>query len=824
MSSSHDDDDGESHEMVEFEENPLARDAPPPQYQPTPRFSSSHEHTPRPAGNDRSSARRKSSRFDLVDIVNMLPSQSPAAKNLQLEATFNELAFVESDDPVAATMGRITSRQSKQFSRQATRRRTSLWGGDEELNKHKRQLDNIKKKPHRMSIKIQEARVDREGLKRVQSQISGWQWFIAEYSVRWRRFRQRIWDAVMDAQIWNTSIKILEGRHGAAVGTYFRFLRLNFIINIILGICYVSFGIVPYAILQGYDTAENVLMPSIANDSYTAEEVILGLFSGGGVLNNSAYFLGSMTFSQDIYTASESYDFTLAYLMVTGAMLILLFLYITKEVATNIYGAASYLDEGQHPISEIVFSSYDHTVLEPDAVVTKQRAIARELLEHVFEQQSMEEYAKKDQQKLLLKRIGVTCMVLVILVLSFWAITVAVTRFATSTNALEQLIPSIVLSLLNQAVPISFEILSRFEEWPTPLKTIKWTVVRSIVLRIGSLYAFFYTYFLQRRERMCWESYVGQQMYSVLVISFVVEIVTSIAIDPVRKALYEKTSWFKRYLPTARFQTIKCTLEMLWTQAMVWFGMFFCPLLPLLGALKHFVLFYLKKWSTMTFCAPPVRLFRATYSLGSVMSFMMLITIVCMTIPLGYTITRIAPSGLYQDEVDVARWIDPTALGNTSCTGADELVSCSDCLVTNFTASTDPICYKVDNTPFEEGVQTTASVLCSNCPSGCGPYRNYDTVYEVLLIEYDSWPYGVRVVLQYIGTVAFGALLFLGLLTWILINRAVIRAQKKLINKLQVERDLERMDKIWILNKWSITLDDNADDEDRPSAWRGQQS
>ncbi len=42
--------------------------------------------------------------------------------------------------------------------------------------------------------------------------------------------------------------------------------------------------------------------------------------------------------------------------------------------------------------------------------------------------------------------------------------------------------------------------------------------------------------------------------------------------------------------------------------------------------------------------------------------------------------------------------------------------------------------------------------------------RNYDTVYEVLLIEYDSWPYGVRVVLQYIGTVAFGALLFLGLL------------------------------------------------------------
>lgn len=60
----------------------------------------------------------------------------------------------------------------------------------------------------------------------------------------------------------------------------------------------------------------------------------------------------------------------------------------------NIYGAASYLDEGQHPISEIVFGSYDHTIMDADAVQTKQRAITRLLLEHVFEQQSREEYAQ----------------------------------------------------------------------------------------------------------------------------------------------------------------------------------------------------------------------------------------------------------------------------------------------------------------------------------------------------------------------------------------------------------------------------------------------
>ena len=42
--------------------------------------------------------------------------------------------------------------------------------------------------------------------------------------------------------------------------------------------------------------------------------------------------------------------------------------------------------------------------------------------------------------------------------------------------------------------------------------------------------------------------------------------------------------------------------------------------------------------------------------------------------------------------------------------------------------------------------------------------RNFETVYDVLLREYDTWPFGVRVVFEYLGTVAFGVMLALGLL------------------------------------------------------------
>lgn len=92
---------------------------------------------------------------------------------------------------------------------------------------------------------------------------------------------------------------------------------------------------------------------------------------------------------------------------------------------------------------------------------------------------------------------------------------------------------------------------------------------------------------------------MGQKLYSVLVTTFIVEILTSLAVDPTRKWFYEETKWFRKYLGTSRFQTIKCTLEMLWTQAIIWFGIFFCPLIAFLGAFKHFVLFYFKKYSTM---------------------------------------------------------------------------------------------------------------------------------------------------------------------------------------------------------------------------------
>eukprot|EP00045_Choanoeca_perplexa_P011029 m.115252 g.115252 ORF g.115252 m.115252 type:complete len:881 (-) comp15486_c0_seq1:97-2739(-) len=763
-----------------------------------------------------------------VGIVNRLPSQQPEMQELahdMVAQTVSRKATRKGEprlmQQVTAAMNQhhrmdeqslarvVTTRMRRQSS-MPTRRTSEQPVESNALYEDLERIKDIKKNPRRMSHKLSELRDERSHLQTDLEQITGFTLWWAEASMRLRHAKENVIDFFKNIQIWKHSIKKLEGRHGQAVGTYFRYLRWNFNMNVFMGLLYILLVTVPYGLQNGFTTAERLIQPQYNASSDGYAEEFAALLTGGGGLNLSAYFIGSYMVEYDGFDNSKSvgnYDVPLAYAFVTIISLICIVAALFRSVYINIYNVASFMDEGQTPLSQTLFASHDYSLTERTSILIQQEGFARVLMGQVFELQAREADKEKDKRWILFKRVVINLIVLGILAASFYGIEAAVSRFSTSDDDLELLIPSFVVSILNQAVPISFEIMARKEEWRTPLHGIQATIMRSIVLRIGSLYAFFYTYFIQRSNRMCWESFVGQQIYAFLIVSFLVEIVTSMVIDPVRKALFERTTWFKNYLPTARFQTIKCTLEMLWTQAICWFGTFFCPLLPILAAIKHGVLFYLKKFSTLRFCAPPEVAFRATYSLGSVVSFMMLFTLFCIAIPLGYTLTSVQPSGAFVS--DAHRWIDPGVLTGAVCT--DDSASCSDCYGSspNFTQS---VCFRTGASgSYPIGVTVTLEDLCNACPTGCGPFRHQKSVFNVLDNEYRTWPTALRAIFDYIGTIAFATVFVFGLLTWLLISSAKLSAQRRLIARLQMERDMERMDKRWILKEWAITFEGHED-------------
>lgn len=91
---------------------------------------------------------------------------------------------------------------------------------------------------------------------------------------------------------WNDDIKLLSGKHGQHVGVYFSFVKWSLLTNLFIALLVCGFFVIPYEILYGFGGAESAVSNG-GNITYTTGDTVAGLFTGGGALNASAYFLGS---------------------------------------------------------------------------------------------------------------------------------------------------------------------------------------------------------------------------------------------------------------------------------------------------------------------------------------------------------------------------------------------------------------------------------------------------------------------------------------------------------------------------------------------------
>ena len=98
--------------------------------------------------------------------------------------------------------------------------------------------------------------------------------------------------------------------------------------------------------------------------------------------------------------------------------------------------------------------------------------------------------------------------------------------------------------------------------------------------------------------------------------------------------------------------------------------------------------------------------------------------------------------------------------------------------------------------------------LCSSCPSGCGPFRHSVTMFESVENRYNQFDETSLGVFDFMGTTAFATMLVFALLTCFCYTHAKSRSRLARATKLQVERDMERLDKLWILSRYKIKFDE----------------
>ncbi|KAF9406418.1 hypothetical protein HW555_013201 [Spodoptera exigua] len=229
--------------------------------------------------------------------------------------------------------------------------------------------------------------------------------------------------------------------------------------------------------------------------------------------------------------------------------------------------------------------------------------------------------------------------------------------FGQLENTLLEFLPFICIVVLNLIVPEIFSYLIQFESY-TPAYVLIITLLRTVLLRLSSLAVLLsqmYTYVRDNgfvcaynnndsSKLDCWETYVGQQLYKLILTDFAVQFVTTFFINLPRAFLARHTnSRCFKMLGEQDFYLPKHVLDIVYTQTIIWMGSFFCPFLPIIGTIFYFLIFYIKKFTCLTNCTPSPVVYKASKSKSLFMSVLLLGFIVSIA-PVAYSVAEIFPS------------------------------------------------------------------------------------------------------------------------------------------------------------------------------------
>uniref|UniRef100_A0A0K2UBL3 TMC domain-containing protein n=1 Tax=Lepeophtheirus salmonis TaxID=72036 RepID=A0A0K2UBL3_LEPSM len=139
------------------------------------------------------------------------------------------------------------------------------------------------------------------------------------------------------------------------------------------------------------------------------------------------------------------------------------------------------------------------------------------------------------------------------------------------------------------------------------------------------------------KRGICWETYIGQQMYTLAIIDLLSSLVSIFLLDFPRSLLFKKIIPF---LGTVEFNIGKHVLDAVDSQTICWLGLFYTPFISLIISITNFILFYIKSFYVLKVCTPVFSESKAS----PLFKYFLLISFICCSIVIGTTINTTEPS------------------------------------------------------------------------------------------------------------------------------------------------------------------------------------
>ncbi|GAA6220228.1 transmembrane channel-like protein 7 [Lates japonicus] len=490
-----------------------------------------------------------------------------------------------------------------------------------------------------LAMCIQAKRDARDRRKIEISNVGFWESWRRSQSINRKRVWAQMGEVLSGLLPWQHTLHTIEGRFGVGVKSYFVFLRYLIYLNLLHCALIWGFILGPTTFYGRRNGSEPLRFGG--NDS------VLDFLLGSGYLDRSPVFYG-------FYTRGSLNLLCLnTPLLYFAGILTILFLSLIMVVRRTTVGYKHTWMLGKRysmNVSYKIFCGWDFTIQDPSSATLKSSFIRNELKLLLEEQNFSQREAQRtlrQRVRLYLLRVILNMLIMSLLGGAFYLIFSATERSQNDEDnrgyhwlvrLFFQYLPPITITFVNLVLPHMFRKISSFEDYSFTTQ-VNATLVRSIFLKLASLGIYLFFLFRKKTHQECRENQFGREMYKLCIFNFLATFCNAFLLNYPRKLVQEKnpTSLLARLLGKQRFLIPFNVLDLVYSQTVSWVGIYYCPLLPLIGIVTLVVMFYIKKFTVLRCCVAEQRMFRASSS-SVLFHFMLLLGLLMAATTVGVNI------------------------------------------------------------------------------------------------------------------------------------------------------------------------------------------
>ncbi|XP_077022217.1 transmembrane channel-like protein 6 isoform X2 [Tamandua tetradactyla] len=448
---------------------------------------------------------------------------------------------------------------------------------------------------------------------------------------------------------WRYALKQIGGQFGSSVLSYFVFLKTLLALNALL--------LLP--LLALVVAVQAAFPPSLPGPAPAFSG--LELLTGGGSFTHTVMYYGyysNTTLNQPCEPlldggqctpggGSLPYNMPLAYLFTVGVAFFITCITLVYSMSHS-FGESYRVGSTLGAQASVVFCSWDHKVTQKWASRLQHANIRTHLKELLAEWRVRR--APRSVCARLRRALGLGLGWLLCLgtmlgcAMAVYAFSEFMIKRPVAAGGEAGLLGlPLVVCLLNLGASYLYRGLAALEQHESPGLEAYVAVSRNLLLKVAILGILCY-HWLGRRpgslKGQCWESFVGQELYRLSVMDFVLALADTLFGELLWRLVSEKLK--RRRKP--EFDIGRNVLELIYGQTLTWLGVLFSPLLPAVQVIKLLLLFYVKKTSLMANCQAPRRPWLAAHMSTLFLTLLAFPSFLGAAIFLCYAIWQVKPS------------------------------------------------------------------------------------------------------------------------------------------------------------------------------------